>query len=144
MKSFIMKKNIFTYISLFLYKVMFVSLLVMISTKGIETGINKEYEAEENNLWNGNFEGYVVNLCWNKIIIWVIGISSILLTIPRINKVRFKIIIPVILLILICFIPTKKSYSKFYGFNSNSTLTYRNIFNNVIFTQDFVNGNPIE
>lgn len=139
-----MKKNIFTYISLFLYIVMFVSLLVMISTKGIETGITKEYEAEENNFWNGNFEGYVVNLCWNKIIIWVIGISSILLTIPRINKVKFKIIIPMIFLVLICFIPTKKSYSKIYGFNSNSTLTYRNIFNNVIFTQDFVNGNPIE
>lgn len=139
-----MKKNLFTYISLFLYIVMFLSLLLMISTKGIEAGITKEYQVEENSFWDGNFEGYEVNLYWNKLIIWIIGISSILLTIPRINKVRFKIIIPVILLILICFIPTKKSYSKFYGFNSNSTLTYHNIFNNIIFTQDFVNGTPIE
>lgn len=110
-----------------IYFIIYLLLLIMIVTKGINIGVKGDYfnEYEESGIIDG-FSGYRVYLIYNLIIISIIFIIALIITVIKGNTVKHKNLIFIGIIILLLFVPSFIDY-RFGGVAGIHMKYYTNI-----------------
>lgn len=117
--------NKFNKFALVFYILSLIILSIMVYTKGFSYALVRYETPEYFTCVNVKITTYICN----GIISSVLGLISILITIPKFNTIKFKYLFPLLIIVLIFFIPYESSHS--YPFSSYEPI-YTNIFNFVL------------
>ena len=117
--------NKFSKFALSFYIISIVLLLILVFTRGIPYGLIRYESPEFFVCTNTKITTYI----YNGIICSILGILSILITIPKFNTIKFKYLFPLVIITLIFFIPYESSHN--YPFSAYEP-TYTNIFNFIL------------